>query len=77
MPPTVGAEEKRFRHDRGRPTVAGLTAPRALELWPHDREALTMADKNRGNKEARKPKKDKKAKAVAPGAIVPPKAAGK
>ncbi len=33
--------EKRYRGARRRPTVKGLTAPRALELWPHDREAST------------------------------------
>ena len=32
-----------------------------------------MADKNRGNRETRKPKKDKKTKAVAPTGIVTPK----
>lgn len=42
-----------------------------------DREAPSMADKNRGNRETRKPKKDKKAKAVAPTGIVPPKPTGK
>ena len=69
--------EKRYRDPRCGHTVEELTAPRALELWPHDREAPSMADKNRGNRETRKPKKDKKAKAVAPTSIVPPKPTGK
>jgi hypothetical protein len=36
-----------------------------------------MADKNRGNRETRKPKKDKKPKTVAPTGIVPPKSTDK
>ena len=36
-----------------------------------------MADKNRGNRETRKPKKDKKSKAVAPTGIAAPKTTDK